>query len=297
MASFEADILALDPVEFWIGIIVLTGLGLWAFRSMYLSYLYARTIENVPTAKIRSAAQGYVELVGVARMMEGHTTRSPLSKTVCVWFRYKIEEKVTEYTNDGSRKKWKTIKKETSDEIFMLEDNTGQCVIDPDDAQVFISNKRVWYDHHLVSPRRYTEELITENEPLYAIGLFKSVAHVYHNKMREDVSHLLREWKQDQAILKQKYDADNDGQISAQEWEQARQDAERQVKQDYGERSQQQQLSVLQYSPHKDQAFILSTVPESKLVNKYKLRAALAMSGFLLAGSLAVWGLNIRMFV
>jgi hypothetical protein len=297
MGFFEAELLALSEPEFWIGIVVASGISLWAFRAMYKSYQNARTIENVPTAKVRSAAQGYVELIGQAKMMEGPIITSPLSRKTCVWFRYKIEEKVTEHTNNGTRTKWKVIKQETSDEIFMLEDETGRCVIDPDKAEVIVTDKRVWHDHQLISQRRYTEELITEREQLYAIGLFKSVAHVQHNKEREHVMHLLREWKKDYALLVENYDSNNDGRIDMQEWEQVRADAQKQVKQDFGERSKQEQLSVLSYSPHKDQAFILSTVPESELVNKYKGRALLGMLGFLGLGSLVVWALNIRILL
>lgn len=296
IASLEAELLQLDAVEFWLGIIIVSGLSLWAFRHMYLRYHHARVIENVPTSKIRSAPQGYIELIGDTRMMEGPVTISPLTSTVCVWFRYKIEEKVTTRIGNKRRTRWRVVKQQTSDELFFLEDDTGRCVIDPDDADVFTDHKRTWYKHDVVPSRRYTEELILQNYPLYAIGLFKTVANVEHQKFREHVSHLLREWKNtDPNLLLDKYDTDRNGDISPQEWEQAKIDAERQVKQEHGHKEKLEELSVLKSSPHSDQAFILSTESEANLVKRYKQRALLSLIGFLSGGSLVVWAVNVRL--
>jgi len=295
IASLEAELLQLDAVEFWLGFTVVSVLSLWAFRHMYHRYHSARVIENVPTAKIRSAAQGYVELIGTTRMMEGPVIVSPLTSTVCVWFRYKIEEKVSRRVGNKRSTHWNVVKQQTSEELFMLEDETGRCVIDPDDADV-ITEKRSWYKHDIVPSRRYTEELILQNFPIYAIGLFKTVANVEHQKFRQDVSHLLREWKNnDPNQLIDRYDSDKDGKVSPQEWEKARADAQRQVKLKNGHREKMEELSVLKSSPQKDQMFILSTEPEAKLINRYKRRALLSLIGFLASGSLAVWALNVRL--
>jgi hypothetical protein len=295
VASLEAELLQLDAVEFWLGFIVVSVLSLWAFRRMYLRYHHARIIENVPTAKIRSAAQGYVELIGTTRMMDGPVIVSHLTSTVCVWFRYKIEEKVHRRIGNKSSTHWQVVKEYTSDELFMLEDDTGRCVIDPEDADV-ITEKNTWHKHEVIPPRRYTEELILENFPLYAIGVFKTVANVEHQKFREDVSHLLREWKNnDPNQLIDRYDSDYDGKVSPQEWEQARIDAQRQIKQKNGHREKMEELSVLKSSSQKDQAFILSTEPEENLIKRYKQKALLSLIGFLASGSLAVWALNVRL--
>jgi E3 ubiquitin ligase len=296
IASLEAELLQLDAVEFWLGFIVISTVSLWAFRHMYLRYHHARIIENVPTAKIRSAAQGYVELIGQTRMMDGPVIVSPLTSTVCVWFRYKIEEKVSRRIGNKRSTHWKIVKQQTSEELFMLEDETGRCVIDPEDADVITDNKRSWYKHDIVPSRRYTEELILQSSPLYAIGVFKTVANVEHQKLREDVSHLLREWKNtDPNQLIDRYDSDKDGAVSPQEWEQARKDAQRQIKQKNGHREKMEELSILRRSLQKDQAFVLSTEPEEKLIKRYKRKALLSLIGFLTSGSLAVWALNVRL--
>ncbi|MDC9725610.1 MAG: hypothetical protein PSN44_06825 [Gammaproteobacteria bacterium] len=253
-------------------------------------------IENVPTSRVRSASQGHVELIGYARMMDGPVIISPLSRKSCVWYRYKIEEKVTRRDAKGhSRSYWQVVKEETSEELFLLEDETGRCVIDPDNADVITSNKRTWYKRTVSPPRRYTEELIVNNEALYAIGLFKTMANIERQKQREQVNHLLREWKNDANQLLHHYDSNRDGELSQEEWEQARLAAERQIKREVGQFEKLEQLNILKDSPHKNQGFILSTIPEHKLINQYKRKALLAMLAFFATGSATVWAINIRL--
>jgi len=40
-------------------------------------------------------------------------------------------------------------------------------------------------------------KLITENRPLYAIGLFKTMANIERQKLKQQSSHLLGHWKRD----------------------------------------------------------------------------------------------------
>ncbi|NOQ82162.1 MAG: hypothetical protein GQ548_06530 [Methylophaga sp.] len=296
IASLEGNITQLEPYEFWIAIAIISTIAVIAFLRMIRWWNHSRMIEDVPTSKIRSASQGYVELVGHARMMEGPIVISPLTGKTCVWYRYKIEEKIKSYDAKGrSRTYWHVVKQETSEELFLLEDETGRCVIDPDDADVIATNKRTWHKRLVIPPRRYTEELIVDNEPLYGIGLFKTIANVEHQQQRQQVNHLLREWKNDPNQLLHDYDADRDNHLSQEEWEKARLAAERQVKRKHGQLEKLEQLNILKNSPHKNQGFILSTIPEHKLIKQYKFKALLAMLIFFTSGSLTVWAINIRL--
>jgi hypothetical protein len=298
LANIAAELRQLSGVEFWIGAAVAIAITAYLFWCMVCWYQHARLIENIPTARIRSAPQGYIELIGEAKMMEGPVIISPLSMTRCVWFSYKIEEKVREYSGKGRfRSRWRLVKQQTSDEIFMLADDTDECAIDPDDAEVITRGSRVWYKRDVMPPRRYTERTILEGEPLYAMGLFKSVASVQDQTIRQQVSLKLREWKQDPNELLDKYDADQDGEISPEEWQQARQDATLQVKRDIGQRARMRQLSIMRSSPHKSQPYILSTVHEEKLVSRYQRYALAAMSGFLVLGMMIVWSINQRLVI
>ena len=63
--------------------LMLTGASTAAFAGSYVMMRRARLMEDTPTSKIRSAAQGYVELSGRVRMPEGVSIRCPLSDTGC----------------------------------------------------------------------------------------------------------------------------------------------------------------------------------------------------------------------
>ena len=296
VAAIERNILELEPLEFSVILGVMAVICLFTLYRMTRVLHQARLIENTPTAKIRSAVQGYVELNGQTLLMDGPVIVSPLSGKTCVWYRYKIEEKIERNQANGkSVSYWRVVKQETSGELFILEDDTGRCVIDPDDADVIVTNKRRWYKNSLASPRRYTEELISENESLYAIGLFKTMANSDRQKLKEQVSQLLRYWKRDPKQLLDEFDHNHDGELSSDEWQRVQRAAEQQVKREQGEREKQQQLNVLKQSEHSDQVFILSTVSEDNLIKHYKWQTMQYLLGFFLVGSFWVWALNIRL--
>jgi hypothetical protein len=296
IASIASGIEQCEPHEFWIGASIIIVISLVAFKRMVKWWNRSRMIQDVPTSKVRSASQGYVELTGLAKSMDGPAIVSPLSRKSCVWYRYKIEEKVKQYDSKGrSKSHWKVVKQETSEELFLLEDETGRCVIDPDDADVLATNKRVLYKRLVSPPRRYTEELITVREPLYAIGLFNTVANVSHKQQREQVSYLLREWKQDPNQLLHDFDSDRNGQLDEQEWEQARLAAQRQVKREFGHQERLEQLNILKNTEHSHQGFIISTISEQKLIQHYRWHALLSLLVFFSFGCLVVWAMNIRL--
>ena len=190
-AALSAHVLSFPDWFFWALWFVISGMGLWSFFRMTRWFQHARMIENVPTAKIRSAAQGYVELSGIAKLMPGPIIVSPLTGNACVWYSYKIEERVhTTKANGRSNSHWRVVEQRQSEDLFILEDDTAQCVIDPDDADVFVQHKRTWYKHHLMPPRRYTEQLIRDGDPLYANGFFKTLANIEYQKTRQQVAEL-----------------------------------------------------------------------------------------------------------
>lgn len=85
----------------------------------------ARTISNIATSRIASAAQGYAELQG--RTNTTDLIYSPLSNSPCIWYRYAIYERDSD--ND-----WKEVEGGTSSATFDLHDGSGVCTIDPDHA-------------------------------------------------------------------------------------------------------------------------------------------------------------------
>lgn len=296
MTLIEGEIMQLNDAEFVVASIIANFISLYAFYMMAKRQHFTRLIENTPTSKIRSAAQGYIELSGKAKLMDGSTLVSPLSGRSCVWYRYKIEEEYTYRDSKGNTiTGWRIINAVRSEDLFLLEDKTGRCIIDQDDAEIVTSDKRVWHDRTLLKPRRYTEELITQQEPLYAIGLFKTVDQIQRHKFKLHVSQLLRQWKKSPNLLLLQYDKDNNGKLNEQEWQQVKLAAKHQIQREYGQQEQQQALNLMAMSKNKDQAFILSTLSQQKLIQRYKAHLIGYLLTFFIAGSLVVWTINIRL--
>src|SRR5436190_14925139 len=127
MDALRQLVQSIEPDDFWIwpGILELS-VG-WCFLASFRFLRQARLIEDTPTARLRSAPQGYVELEGIARLMDGPPIICPLTSTRCLWWYYRVEEKV----RSGKNESWKTIDKKTSDDFFLLEDDTGTCIVNP----------------------------------------------------------------------------------------------------------------------------------------------------------------------
>lgn len=191
---------------FWTLIILFTLFIAYFMRQSYKSLKRARLLEDTPTAKIRSAAQGYVELNGVQRMLNAYPTTTRLSHSPCTWHRYTIEF----YDNTA----WRLIEHGQSSQPFAIDDGTGICVIDPTGAEISTPVVDHWLGYNRYpagKPRswlsrlfqsfgkyRYTEWTMQEGMPLYAIGHFhtydqESLAKLYPTLAQDthDTTHVL----------------------------------------------------------------------------------------------------------
>ncbi len=281
----------------------------------------ARQIEDVPTARIRSAPQGYVELVGTARMLDGEPVVAPLSQTPCCWFRYKVERR--------SGKDWRVVESGSSDAIFGLSDDTGDCVIDPEGAEVTTQHKRSWSDDargwgaHAVhtrlpslgraadmvvdiggkvldglgsgiGPYRFTEAVIMDGDPLYAIGQFRTLrAGGQDGTLHELTGAVLREWKRRPETLRERFDSDRDGTIDADEWERAREVARQEAARTHAENLKRGQLHTLG-EPDDGRFFLLSNLQQFGLLKRYLWWMRVGFGGFLLCGGAALLMLSTR---
>lgn len=310
--AWAQRVLQLDPGEFWfaIGCLVVAALG--AFYAIFHFFYRARFIEDTPTSRVRSAAQGYVELNGVGRLMTGPPIVSPLSGVTCTWYSYKVEEKNEYYDGRGNRRsRWQTIRAETSGDLFLLADATGVCVIDPEGAEVTPAIKERWYgDMPMWTPGvlrgrtgwfangryRYTERRMHPGDALYAIGEFRTVGGAQDlPDTEEEMRQLLAQWKRDQVSLHARFDSDNDGVISIDEWERARQAARREVLKAQRERPSGSEFNVLRKPGDDRLPYLLSVLPQDALVRRYRWYAGGALALFLLAGAVCSWMLAVRL--
>jgi hypothetical protein len=278
---------------FWLLTLGVASIGGGAAALRWLKV--ARLIEDTPTSRIRSAAQGYVELSGRGIPLPGTQNLAPLTQRPCVWWRYRISRKV-EGRGKNRRDRWQTIASGTSAVPFLLDDGTGQCIVQPDGAEVIAGESTTWYGDtpfptggpgaglHGFRERhyRYFEERIYEHEQVYALGGFRSTATSNESDGQEAVAALLAEWKQDQAALLARFDGDADGRISLAEWELARAAARQAVHDDRAGRPALKRMHLL-VRPEGGQLFLLAALPSGDLARRYRRRAMLAFGGFVVA--------------
>jgi hypothetical protein len=294
-----------DRLKIWLIVAGLAAAALYSFWFAIKAWARNRAIEDTPTSRIRSAAQGYVELSGRGILPSNSPNKGPLTGKPCTWWRYKIEER----GSSGRSRSWTTLQSDTSDVPFLLDDGTGQCLIDPRGAEVFPGASDVWYgpsewpeihipdgtgifgrlvDTLATDKYRYTEHRLQPQEQVYAIGAFRSLGGVSVENPDAAVADLLREWKQDQAALLARFDADRDGTLSSQEWEQARAAARREVLGRRCAEEQRQSTSVLA-DPLDGRAFLLAASNGESLARRFRRRALAGVGGFVGSAAALTW--------
>lgn len=257
-----------------LALICIAGLALVGWK---VSYGRTRTMADLPTSRVASAAQGYVELFGQAQWHEGQRMIAPRSRFNCVWYRFLVEEK--------KGKDWRKVDGGISDATFILRDASGECVIDPEGAEVLTSSKRTW----LSEPYRITEWLIRPGDSVYALGAFVSIDPADPNAdAKADTAALLAEWKRDRRKLLERFDSNGDGEIDMQEWERVRAAAAEEVS---GNQKVQQQLPQLHMmrKPKDGRAYMLSNIDPNGLIRRYKLWTMAQLGIFCIAGGLAAF--------
>lgn len=266
-----------DSREAWLA--SLSAVALISFFAWGGNFRRQRLIGDTPTSRIGSAAQGYVELQGYADFHPGNQTLSKLTALPCVWFRYTVERR----TDDN---KWERVDAGQSDFSFLLRDTSGECVIDPDGAEIISRHKQAWRD----GDYRYTEWVMLAKEPLYAIGEFVSFTGVSAPlSASQDVGALLAEWKRDRPALLARFDLNQDGRIDLEEWALARAEAKRQVTRRHDDiRSQSAAVNVVR-APGDGRLYLLSNLDPDRLARRYKLWGIAHLLIFTAASLTVAW--------
>lgn len=289
----------LDPgfyLVLWAGSAILTAVFLFlGFRTL----IRARIIAHTPTARLRSAAQGFNEIEGTGLAVDEHPLYSPLSFTPCLWFEMSIER----LESSGKNRRWVTVERRRSDAVFRVDDDTGEAFVDPDHARVIPHSRRRWRERggrpswstgsfagFGGDTHRYTENLLLPDHPLYVLGWLETRGHGNIGGGTSDAVEqrrldLLREWKADETA-RQRFDLDGDGEISEREWSWAMRLARAQARKEVGqadrERATANNVVHLMRRPDNGDPYIISGLPQEKLVRRKTFKASAFIGGALL---------------
>jgi hypothetical protein len=245
-----------SAIGMFVCVALMTPLSLFAWTS---AYRRARAVDDTPTSKVASAAQGYCELIGAGKPLAGAPLMSPHSHVPCLWFRYTVERK-------DSDNQWVQQEKGESDASFILDDGSGECVVDPDGAEMLVTKKESW----IQGDYRYTEWLLIERQTLYVLGQFATRGSVdLALDAAEDIKQLLAEWKKDAGSLNTRFDLDRDGQLDLREWELARAQARREVMACHRELRATSELHVM-HLPRDGRLYLISDLEPAGLARKYR---------------------------
>jgi hypothetical protein len=250
-----------------------------SFAAWIGNYRRLRHIADTPLSNIATAAQGYVEIAGIAEMPGGTPIVSKLSLTPCVWYEYEVHEK-------NSKGEWTLRDSGASDDPFIIDDAAAKCVIDPEGAEIICLRERTWTQ----GSERYTEWLLLPHERVYALGEFATVGGADTElDLAADVGALLAEWKKDQPELLRRFDADRSGTIDLREWELARRTAVLDVQARHREIRASAGTNVLR-APADGRLFLLSNELPAALRSRF-LRWAWAHAVVFIAAGGAAFGL------
>ena len=286
-SRFEAYLQAMSGPDYTIAFTMLLALLVILGYFVYSAFRRYRFVDGTATSKIRSAAQGHVELKGLGEWMPNDTIRSPFSNRACVWYHCTLDKK----SRRGKRSSWSNISDERSGQLFHLIDETGVCIIDPDDAHVVPGSEITWYGHSQEARRqapkktswlsvgfgnyRFRERLLMTASPLYALGWFSTVRH---DPSEESISKRVKDrvqgWKLQPERYLRDYDLNGNGKIQESKWQLIHSVARKQVLAEIS--SEMNEQHVLSRPEDKRQPFILSATEEEQLVSEKKRKAYLS---------------------
>lgn len=292
----------------WLLAALLGAAAVLAWKTFhYLSHYHL--ITGTPTARIRSAHQGYVEIIG--HIIEGEQAEliAPLSGRPCVWYSYKVYA----LSGDGNSRNWEVERSGTSDAWFQVNDGTATCLIDPEGATIRTKNIRTWHGSTAYPDNlrkqdasiqmaallagkgadsrryRYQETLLFNHEQLYALGEFRSTGGGRHvDNLEQLKGEIIREWKLSYDELLQRFDENGNQKLDMTEWANVEAAAAEEAQRRQNAQQQAPTMHVLTQPTDKHHPFLLSTLDEEALAKRYGLYAIGCIAGLIVCGYLLV---------
>lgn len=206
-------------------LLLVSGIALSFFASFF-NYWRLLKMTEAPISTIAAAAQGYIELYGKASCDK--PLKTPYQGIPCVWYRAWVFANREEFDDDDSIDftNNQLLDYSESQINFTLDDGTATCEVNPQGAEVIYFMARTWRKHN----HRYAEEYLPANKNLYVIGQLDTRKDILDDaKLNQYLRDKLADWKTRSQQLLNRFDQNRDGKIDMQEWQQARQEAHKQV--------------------------------------------------------------------
>lgn len=257
------------------GLALLMATGLFGWLR---SVKHARLILDTPTSRIASAAQGYTELRGRGRPLDGTPLLSPVNALPVLWYRVTTQRR----QRDG---KWRHVGTNESDASFLLDDGSGMAAVDPEGAEMLVRRRDVYNDGDL----RHTQWSLIASDRIYVLGDFVTLGSISPEfDTAAQVRDLLAEWKRKRTELLARFDLDGDGEIDLREWELARTQARREVTKQRRESLAAAEAHVVR-KPHARRLYLISDLDPTVIARRYRLWAGFHAAIFLGAAAATAW--------
>jgi E3 Ubiquitin ligase len=282
--------------------LIAAALALFALWRFFVRLRRERLVADTPLVRIRSAAQGYVKVCGLAQPAAAAPIASPLTSRPCVWWSYEIAH---QERDSRGHTRWSVEESAASVELFVLTDGDAQCLVGPVKAEITPTTHNVWYGEDSWPPGpppagdfslpllhtgnwRYTERLLGVGDQLTVMGELHSHSEV--GDVGAAIAAKLHEWKQDQGALLARFDLDHDGQLSATEWEAARRAAAAECE-THKLQSAIARTSVIS-QPTNGEPFLIAPRSGAQLESRERLYAALDFALGLIGVIVCAWALR-----
>lgn len=276
LSGFGTRILASGEHE--LGFIVGGVFALAALIAWIVLHRRLRLIADLPLQKIGSAAQGRVAIKGRAKALTGVQPVSPINGLPCLWFQVSV---VRGRGEDQERYEY------GSEESFLIEDDSGQCLIEPVGAKVIpLLSETLQRDDE-----RITHAMILPGQPLFVIGRYRTLASDALRSEDELARERIEDWKRDPEGLRQRFDLDGSGEIDLREWELARAAARREARQRRREAAAEAELHAIGVDPS---GMLISALDRPQLLRRLRLWTAFAAFAFLAGCALIGSALTLR---
>lgn len=300
----------MGELPFWVLVVALSAGAAFLLHQGSRAFWRMRSITDTPTTRIQSAAQGHVELLGLARP-DGGTVKARLTAKPCLWYRFRIEQR----RRAGRGERWITLEQGQTHAPFLLDDGSGRARVEPDGARMHCRRRERWIgsarDPAQRDPvplslggwlripigggdrYRFTEERIEPGDPLYILGRLETPRRGPEEQEALRRS-LLRVWRRDPARAAA-LDTDGDGEIGPKEWERARQAAAHLSEQAEERRRREPVMPAVRATGDPRHPFVISSHTEEDLVRRLGWTVTGAILGFLVLALALGYALTTRL--